>query len=156
MKLRILLMVAAFLVLPATRVFAQNSDKEKDAKSEKPAEKCDAAATKEEVSTTEHSIRIGGQNIPYKATASTTLLKNEKGDATGLLYSVAYTRSDVKDLSTRPISFLYNGGPGSATMWLHMGGVGPRRVQTVDGQFTPPAPYKLVDNTESLLDKTDL
>jgi len=122
----------------------------------KAAEKCDPATTKEEVSVTDHSIRIGGQTIPYKATASTTLLKDEKGEPTGLMYSVAYTRSDVKDLATRPVAFLYNGGPGSATMWLHMGAFGPRRVYTVDGQFTPPAPYKLVDNAESLLDKTDL
>src|SRR5207237_4609757 len=119
-------------------------------------EKCDAAATKEESSATDHSIRIGGQTISYKATASTTLLKNDKGEPAGLLYSVAYTKSDVKDLSARPVSFLYNGGPGSATMWLHMGAFGPRRVYTVNGAFTPPAPYKLVDNPESLLDKTDL
>ncbi len=69
MKFRILLVAAAILFLPTTRVLAQNSDKDKDAKSEKPAEKCDAAATKEEVSTTDHTIRIGGQNISYKATA---------------------------------------------------------------------------------------
>ncbi len=111
---------------------------------------------KEESSVTEHTAHINGQTIPYKATASTTLLRDPEGDPTGLLYSVAYTRSDVKDPSTRPISFLYNGGPGSATMWLHMGAFGPRRVSTVDASFTPPAPYKLVDNTESLLDKTDL
>src|SRR5690348_11429956 len=122
----------------------------------KPEEKCDATATKEESSVTEHSIRVGGQSISYKATASTTLLKNDKGDPTGLLYSVAYTKNEVKDLSTRPVSFLYNGGPGSATMWLHMGAFGPRRVYTVNGAFTPPAPYKLVDNGETLLDKTDL
>ena len=122
----------------------------------KTEEKCDAAATKEESSVTEHSIRVGGQAISYKAAASTTLLKNDKGDPTGLLYSVAYTRNDVKDLTTRPVSFLYNGGPGSATMWLHMGAFGPRRVYTVNGAFTPPAPYKLVDNAETLLDKTDL
>ena len=84
------------------------------------------------------------------------MLRNDAGEPIGLMYSVAYTRSDVKDLSTRPISFFYNGGPGSATMWLHMGAFGPRRVWTVDGQFTPPAPYKLVDNTETLLDKTDM
>ena len=113
-------------------------------------------APKEESSVTEHSIRIGNETIPYKATAGTILLKNDKGEPTGLMYSVAYTRSDVKDLSTRPISFLYNGGPGSATMWLHMGAFGPRRVWTVDGDFTPPAPYKLVDNGQCLLDKTDL
>jgi carboxypeptidase C (cathepsin A) len=131
---------------------------EKDGKTgeAKANEKCDAATTKEESSTTEHSIRISGQTIPYKATASTTQLKNEKGEVTGLIYSAAYTRSDIKDLTQRPVAFLYNGGPGSATMWLHMGAFGPRRVYTVDGSFTPPAPYKLVDNAESLLDKTDL
>jgi carboxypeptidase C (cathepsin A) len=111
---------------------------------------------REESSVTVHSIRIGGQTIPYKATASTTLLKNDKDEPTGLLYSAAYTRSDVKDPGTRPVSFIYNGGPGSATMWLHMGAFGPRRVSTANGEFTGPPPYKLVDNAESLLDKTDL
>ena len=67
MKFRILLVAAAILFLPATRVLAQNSDKDKDAKNEKPAEKCDAAATKEEVSTTDHTIRIGRQNIPVQS-----------------------------------------------------------------------------------------
>ncbi|HXL21166.1 MAG TPA: peptidase S10 [Candidatus Dormibacteraeota bacterium] len=137
----------------AGRAAAQAPDKDAKAPEAKGAEKCEA---KEESSVTDHTMRIGGQTIAYKATASTTLLKNDKGDLTGLLYSVAYTRSDVKDLSQRPVSFLYNGGPGSATMWLHMGAFGPRRVQTIDGSFTPPAPYKLVDNSESLLDKTDL
>ncbi len=115
-----------------------------------------ADTPREEWSVTDHTIQIGGQTIPYKASAGTTLLRNDAGEPTGLLYSVAYTRSDVKDPSTRPVSFLYNGGPGSATMWLHMGAFGPRRVWTVNGEFTPPPPYKLVDNTESLLDKTDL
>ena len=143
----------------AARVSAQQSERpERDGKAPeaKPPEGCDAAATKEDSSVTDHTIRLGAQTIPYKATAGFTLLKNDKGDSTGLMYSVAYTRSDVKDLSQRPVSFLYNGGPGSATMWLHMGAFGPRRVHVADGEFTPPAPYKLVDNTESLLDKTDL
>src|SRR5207302_9390773 len=99
------------------------------------ADKCDPAASKEESSVTQHSIKISGQTIPSKATASTTLLKYEKGESTGLMYSAAYTRSEVKDLSTRPVAFLYNGGPGSATMWLHMGAFGPRRAHTVDGTF---------------------
>jgi carboxypeptidase C (cathepsin A) len=144
------------LTVGVIRLNAQAPEQKQETKGQenKPPEKCEAA--KEESSVTDHSIRIGSQTIPYKATASTTLLKNDKGEPNGLMYSVAYTRSDVKDLSTRPVSFLYNGGPGSATMWLHMGAFGPRRVYTVDGQFTPPAPYKLVDNGESLLDKTDL
>lgn len=115
-----------------------------------------APAPKETWSVTDHTIKLGTQTIPYKASAGTTLLTNDAGEPTGLLYSVAYTRSDVKDPSTRPVAFLYNGGPGSATMWLHMGAFGPRRVSTVNGEFTPPAPYTLVDNAESLLDKTDL
>lgn len=156
MKTLTLFAAAVILLIPSSNMRAQAPEKDAKPADNKPAEKCDAAATKEEVSTTDHTIRAGTQTIPYKATASTTLLKNDKGDSTGLLYSVAYTRTDVKDLSTRPISFLYNGGPGSATMWLHMGAFGPRRVHTVDGEFTPPAPYKLVDNTETLLDKTDL
>lgn len=114
------------------------------------------APPREEWSVTEGIARVGGQAIPYKASAGTTLLKNEAGEPIGLMYSVAYTRSDVKDLSTRPVSFLYNGGPGSSTMWLHMGSFGPKRIHTVNGEFTPPAPYKLVDNAETLLDKTDL
>jgi carboxypeptidase C (cathepsin A) len=114
------------------------------------------APAREDWSVTDHTITLGGQAIPYKASAGTTLLSDDKGEPTGLLYSVAYTRSDVKDVTQRPIAFLYNGGPGSATMWLHMGAFGPRRVLTVNGEFTPPAPYRLVDNTESLLDKTDL
>jgi carboxypeptidase C (cathepsin A) len=146
-----------FCLLAATSCLAaQAPEREARAPEAKAPDKCDAAATKEESSVTEHTIKIGSQTISYKATASTTLLKNEKGESTGLMYSTAYTRSDVKDLSTRPIAFLYNGGPGSATMWLHMGAFGPRRAYTVDGVFTPPAPYKLVDNGESLLDKTDL
>ncbi len=72
----------------------------------------EGASTKEESSVTDHTITIGGKVIPYKATASTILLKDDAGDPIGLMYSVAYTRSDVKDLSTRPISFYYNGGPG--------------------------------------------
>ena len=114
-------------------------------------------APKEESSVTEHTIRLGGQTIPYKATASTTLLKNDKGDPAALLFSIAYTRSDVKDASTRPLAFIYNGGPGSSSVWLHMGAFGPRRIVTANApQATPPSPYKVVDNTDCLLDKTDM
>ena len=132
---------------------------DKDAKpADKPADAAAAPAPtpKEESSVTEHSIKIGSQTIPYKATAATVLLKNEKDEPTALLYSTAYTRSDVKDLSTRPIAFVYNGGPGSSSVWLHMGSFSPKRVMTVNADATPPAPYKLTDNANCLLDKTDL
>lgn len=148
--------LAALLFCIATAVPSRAQEKDdkgdKDqAKSAEPAEK-----PKEESSVTDHTIKIGGQTIPYKATAQTIMLKNEKGESTALLYSTAYTRSDVKDPATRPIAFLYNGGPGSSSLWLHMGSVGPRRVITVNAGITPPAPYKVADNPECLLDKTDL
>ena len=72
------------------------------------------------------------------------------------VYSTAYTRSDVKDPGQRPIAFVYNGGPGSSSVWLHMGSVSPKRVVTANADATPPAPYKLTDNANCLLDKTDL
>src|ERR1700733_14107489 len=114
------------------------------------------APPKEESSSTERSIRIGTETIPYKATASTILLKDDKGEPVASIFSVAYTRTDVKDLSQRPIAFLYNGGPGAAAVWLHIGGFGPRRVLTRDAAPTGPGPYQLVDNPYCLLDKADL
>src|SRR6266436_4020245 len=131
------------LALSMTAFSAAAYTQEKDAKpAEKPAEAAPTPPPKEESSVTEHSIKIGGQTIPYKATA--------------LLYSTAYTRSDVKDLSQRPVAFVYNGGPGSSSVWLHMGSFSPRRVVTVNADATPPAPYKLSENPHCLLDKTDL
>ena len=118
--------------------------------------KPEASEPKEESSVTDHKISIDGKSISYKATASTILLKDDKDLPTALIYSTAYTRSDVKDLSRRPIAFIYNGGPGSASVWLHMGAFGPMRVVTENAAATPPAPYRIVDNESTLLDKADL
>ena len=111
---------------------------------------------REESSVTEHTIRIGGQTIPYRATAATMLLRNDSGAPIGSLYYTAYTRTDAGDASRRPLAFIYNGGPGSASMWLHMGAFGPRRIVTSDAEPTPPPPYQLVDNAHSLIDVADL
>lgn len=154
---RVELCVALAALLSAAPCCAQAEPQEKDAKaSDKTADAAAPPAPKEESSVTDHSIKIGGQTIPYKATAATILLKNEKDEPTALLYSTAYTRSDVKDLSQRPIAFVYNGGPGSASVWLHMGSFSPKRVVTVNADSTPPAPYKVSDNANCLLDKSDL
>src|SRR5437016_5491331 len=107
-------------------------------------------------SATDHTIRFGGQLVPYRATAATRLLKNDKDESIGVLYYTAYTRTDARDPSQRPISFIYNGGPGSASAWLHMGAFGPRRIVTTDAAFTPPPPYQIVDNQSSLIDVTDM
>jgi carboxypeptidase C (cathepsin A) len=113
-------------------------------------------ASQEEWSTTGHTLKLGGETIRYSARAGTTSIKNDAGELTGLMYSVSYVRTDVQDLSRRPVAFLFNGGPGSASMWLHMGSVGPKRVVTTNDQYTPPAPYSIVDNSETLLHRTDL
>jgi carboxypeptidase C (cathepsin A) len=111
---------------------------------------------KEETSTTDHMIRLGTQTIAYKATASTTLLKNDKDEPVASIFSVAYTRSDIKEPSQRAIAFIYNGGPGNASVWLHMGAFGPRRVVTQNAAPTGAGPYELIDNANCLLDKSDL
>jgi carboxypeptidase C (cathepsin A) len=110
---------------------------------------------KEDSSVTRHSLSVGGQSIKYTATAGTLLIRNDKDEPTASIFYVAYTQ-DGADLGRRPVTFLYNGGPGSASIWLHMGSVGPKRVVTADAQPSADAPYQLVDNEYSLLDKTDL
>ena len=104
---------------------------------------------------THHVARVNGQNIAYAARAGTITLKNEKEEVTARMFYVAYTK-DGADLSRRPVTFFYNGGPGSSTIWLHMASYAPVRVQMSNGRPTPSAPFQLANNDESLLDKSDL
>ena len=106
--------------------------------------------------TTQHAATIGGQRIDYDATVGDILLRNDSDQVIAQVYYTAYTRRGVQDLSRRPITFAYNGGPGSSSVWLHMGALGPRRVSVPDTTHAPPPPYQLVDNQYSPLDKTDL
>jgi carboxypeptidase C (cathepsin A) len=110
----------------------------------------------DKISQTKHSARIGGQEIKYTATAGTMVMKTEEGEAKATIFYVAYTRDDVSDLSTRPVMFTFNGGPGSSSVWLHLGAFGPRRVEMGDAGALLPPPYKMVDNESSLLDTTDM
>lgn len=110
----------------------------------------------EDSSVTEHTIRMGGATVPYRAMAATMLLENADGKPIGSLYYTAYSRSDTRDPATRPIAFIYNGGPGAASAWLHMGAFGPRRIVVTDPEPNPPAPYRLADNPGSLIDVADM
>ena len=161
-----LLMIAGFLMMfAAARCSAQKTE-EKPA--EKPAEKTtdkagdksdktkDEKKPEEKVVQTKHSIKIGGQEIKYTATAGTILLKLEDGTPKASVFYIAYTKDDVGDSAKRPITFTFNGGPGAASIWLHLGAFGPRRVEMGDAGSLLPPPYKLVDNESSLLDLTDL
>jgi carboxypeptidase C (cathepsin A) len=164
------------LVVMSTVVGAHAAD---DKKPEKPAES--AVSPVQADSTTEGSVTVGGQAIAYRAVAGTLTVgatnsqdamlgldgklladsgekapeKVEDGAPTARIFYTAYFKK-VAAGEVRPITFLYNGGPGSSTMWLHMGSFGPKRVVTTDTVHEAAAPYKIVNNESSLLDVSDL
>ncbi len=105
--------------------------------------------------TTAHVMKIDGADVRYTATTGTLVLRHPNGKARGHFFFVAYTR-DAQDVGTRPITFSYNGGPGSPSIWLHMGLMGPKRVKMAAEGFQPGPPYELVNNNESPLDVTDI
>ncbi len=104
---------------------------------------------------TEHSARIGGRNIEYAVTAGTMLMKNDKDEPIALMGFTAYVAKGGNK-NERPIMFAYNGGPGSASVWLHMGILGPQRAVVTDAGFTTNGPYKHVHNDYSIIDEVDL
>ncbi len=114
-----------------------------------------ASVADEKPSQTSHALRLDGREIRYTATAGTLPIRLDDGKIAARMFYVAYTK-DGEDAKTRPVSFLYNGGPGSATVWLHMGSFAPRHVQMAEDGFQPAPPYSLVDNENTLLDVTDL
>jgi len=110
---------------------------------------------KPQKSVTFNSVTVEGSRINYKAVSGTLILKNSDGIPTASIFYAAYFKEGEKDASLRPLTFLYNGGPGSSTIWLHMGAFGPQRVYLEDTSRTK-APYKTVNNDYSLLDASDL
>ena len=103
-----------------------------------------------------HSIQVGNETVEYDAVVGSIILRDDAENATGELFYTAYFRTNAPGQGPRPVMFSYNGGPGSASFWLHMGIMGPRRVVTpVVGHQGPP-PHVLEDNQFTLLDKTDI
>jgi carboxypeptidase C (cathepsin A) len=164
--------VAAALtaVMPALGKGQSKDDKTETVKAE--IEKTDSSKPgdfKPEQQASKGSVTIGGVAIPYDAYAGTIVVHPKGYDDVALnrdpsdksvqpqaaMFYVAYMKSDTKG-APRPVTFLYNGGPGSSTVWLHMGAFGPRRVVTADDTHTPAAPYSVVNNEFSLLDASDL
>src|ERR1700689_4047361 len=169
-RLKLAALTITALVLPLTIALAQ-------VKQETPITKPEPAKTepqnpeqfKAEQQASKGSVTIGGNVINYDAYAGTLVVHpkgwddvpqnadpdpKNKGPEASMFY-IAYFKSDNKG-APRPVTFLYNGGPGSSTVWLHMGAFGPRRVVTADDTHTPAAPYSVVNNEYSLLDVTDL
>lgn len=142
--------VGAILLFVGVPVHAQQSSKPVVDSAATPS-----ASTTETSSATQHVVTVNGEVIHYTATAGNLIVRNDSGAPTGSFFYVAYTK-DGADVIKRPVTFLYNGGPGSSSIWLHMGSVAPVRVVTNDAASTPPAPYELKDNPYTLLDKSDL
>ncbi len=113
------------------------------------------AEPKAERSITHHSLRTGGGQLAYTATAGTFILRDSKGEPWARMGYTAYMK-DGADEASRPITFAFNGGPGSSSIWLHLGVLGPKRVVVPNAEFALPAPYHLVENEDSLLDTSDL
>ena len=176
--------IASLMLAPTfTRAIADDDkSSDKSSKDDKAAEKASEKPLPPD-STTQGSIDMAGQHIAYTAVAGTITVggtdiedsqlgldgKPQAGTQLGLdepkepkdaspvarMFYVAYFKKDAK-AEDRPITFFYNGGPGSSTVWLHMGSLGPKHVVTDTDQHMPAAPYKLVDNANSLLDTSDL
>lgn len=109
--------------------------------------------------TTEHRGTFNGVKLRYTANVGEIILQDETGTPTASLFATSYVRKDVKpqDIPQRPVLFLFNGGPGAASMWLHVGAFGPKRVklpQDIAADVTPP--FQLVDNTFTVLDVADV
>lgn len=136
----------------ASSLYAQEHKPDAPEAAEKKKDAPIPAETKVE---TKHEWNAAGHAIHYTATAGTLYINDEHDKPIGTMFYVAYTQDGVP-AGSRPVTFLYNGGPGSASIWLHMGSFGPVRVETASPKPTAAAPFKVVPNEYSLLDKTDL
>jgi carboxypeptidase C (cathepsin A) len=141
-----LVALCAFVVLP----FATFADPEPDASS------APLPIPKQQTAVTHHSAHIGGRDIRYTATAGTILLRDAKDEPNASVFYVAYVAEGLGPSARRPITFSYNGGPGGSSALVHLGAFGPRSVVTTNGEQTPPPPYDIVDNPDSLLASSDL
>ena len=150
MRYQNLATVVAGSLLLALPALAQ----EADAKAPPRAEKADDAIPPPNRSVTRHKGSFGGVAISYTATTGETYLKDKDGKPTAAIFSTSYVR-DGSD-PRRPVTFLYNGGPGSGSLWLHMGAFGPKRVKIPDARDDGAPPYPVIDNVDSLLDVTDI
>lgn len=145
-------MKPAFLLLLLTAL--SFSQPEPDKKKEDPAPKSTAPQSPV---VRENAVTIDGKRVPYKITTGKLQLKNDEGKARASIFHVSYERTDVENPAGRPVVFCFNGGPGSSAVWLHLGGIGPRRVDLPGDGTTPPAPpARVVENAYSILDVADL
>lgn len=147
------LAVAAMLATTTTAYAADKDAKPQAGSVEEKIEAATALAPIEETkSVTSHTVTVAGKALTYKATAGTLTLRDAEGKPIASMFYVAYTVDGPK----RPLTFFYNGGPGSSSIWLHMGSLGPMRIKTPSPAPAGAAPYDFAPNPETLLDTSDL
>ncbi|MEO7063725.1 MAG: peptidase S10, partial [Dokdonella sp.] len=154
------ILAASLLLAVSLQGFAAEPAKDAGAapdKEAKAANKDEKPIPPEKTSVSHGSVEVGGRTIHYTATAGTVLIRDDKDNKPDAsVFYVAYTVDRGRHDADRPVTFLYNGGPGSSSVWLHMGSVAPVRVESASAGATAPPPYHLVPNPNSLIDKTDL
>jgi carboxypeptidase C (cathepsin A) len=144
----------ALLLVLAPGVGSAQAPAREAADTARPAPPATLAAEERPV-TTQHEVRAGGRVLRYSATVGTMPLRSATGQLEARVFYVAYTL-DGADRTRRPLTFSFNGGPGSSSVWLHLGALGPRRVRMEDDGWMPASPYQLVDNDQTWLEFTDL
>ncbi len=147
--------LAAIAILSIIPILLAQEHPKPPAAATEPTAPAPAPPPVEKTSTTKHSIQINGKALAYTATAGTLILKKDDKPWASMFY-VAYTRDDAQEVAKRPITFAFNGGPGSSSVWLHMGALGPKRVDMGAEGEQPKPPYRLVDNQDTALEFTDL
>jgi carboxypeptidase C (cathepsin A) len=110
----------------------------------------------EKISITHHSIKINGMTLNYTASAGCLPMKDEAGKLKANIFFTSYIKDEEEDEAQRPITFAFNGGPGAASVFLHLGALGPKRILLKEEKEALPPPYKLVENAYTWLDITDL
>ncbi|HSG82024.1 MAG TPA: carboxypeptidase [Gemmatimonadota bacterium] len=149
-----ILFVCSF-VLNAAPAVAQQPQRQGQASGGANLAGAEAALLPDEPVVTQHSARIGGQNVSYTAEAGWLPIRDD-GKVAAKMFYIAYTRNGVQDVSRRPLIFSFNGGPGTASVWMHMGYTGPRHVVYDDEGFALMPPGGLEDNPHSILDVADI
>jgi len=140
-----------------TKTSKTNSKQNSSAKADsKKSDKDTNDLSIESSSVTTHTVKIGGVDITYEAEAATYVLKKEDGKAQARIFYTAYTKKEKKENLKRPLTFAFNGGPGSSSVWLHLGAFGPRKIKLDKDGFVPGPPAEITDNPWSILDVTDL
>jgi carboxypeptidase C (cathepsin A) len=152
-------LLASLLLMSSISAWAADDEKdadqnEADAKSAKKDEK---PIPPEKTSVSHGSVDVGGRSVHYTTTAGNVLIREDKEQKPqASVFYVAYTVERARGESERPVTFFYNGGPGSSSVWLHMGSVAPVRVESASAEATAPPPYRLAPNPYSLIDHSDL